>query len=340
MGSTKEFEKWKQLNAGDYHQHLKDQKDLLWHYTDFAAFESILRNNELWATDYRFMNDSTELLHALKFCFPPYNKSLSHVAKIIGQYLESTKPLPSAEVLSFSREFDSLEQWRGYSRHSVGVALGFDAAVFERVATHFGFKRLECIYTKQDKYDAIHRQIFVGNAELKKFEGLTDREHDLAEGYEEDEAAAEECNLVEGGQEARALAITYHLQMQRFMNDIVLAFKDDSFSKESEVRFASPFRDFSSNADLTRTGNHTPERAFRQRDGAIIPYSKLPLSVEGVESRHPLKAVLFGPVAQSNVLQQRARMHDFTEWFHRLTRARPATIDPPIVAFSKVPLRG
>lgn len=36
----------------------------LWHYTSYAALQGIISSKRVWATEYRFLNDREEFLHA------------------------------------------------------------------------------------------------------------------------------------------------------------------------------------------------------------------------------------------------------------------------------------
>jgi len=50
--------------AGAATQHDRpDGEKLLYHYTDTVGFQGIVREQCLWATDYRFLNDRTEMQH-------------------------------------------------------------------------------------------------------------------------------------------------------------------------------------------------------------------------------------------------------------------------------------
>jgi hypothetical protein len=48
-------------------QHVSEVHTHLYHYTDWAALNGILKTNELWASHIRFLNDQTEYLLAQKF---------------------------------------------------------------------------------------------------------------------------------------------------------------------------------------------------------------------------------------------------------------------------------
>jgi hypothetical protein len=40
--------------------------ETLWHYTSFAGFQGIITSKQIWATEYRFLNDLEEFRHAKK----------------------------------------------------------------------------------------------------------------------------------------------------------------------------------------------------------------------------------------------------------------------------------
>lgn len=116
--------------------------EILYHYTDAAGLIGMLSSGLAWATDYRFLNDKTELL---------YTNSL--IQEIAGRKLrENSSPTLTAlygalvsgkgvidedeEVFIFSmtEDPDSLSQWRAYSRSGMGFAVGFDAHVLADLA--------------------------------------------------------------------------------------------------------------------------------------------------------------------------------------------------------------
>jgi hypothetical protein len=109
----------------------------LWHYTSIQGFQGIVTSGSIYATDLRFLNDREEFTHARNIAdgivaaapeldakgFP--NKEI--LAKAVTVAFD-TGPLRKSQVFvaSFSAEEDQLGQWRGYSRGSSGVSLGFD----------------------------------------------------------------------------------------------------------------------------------------------------------------------------------------------------------------------
>ena len=44
---------------------MSSDDDSLWHYTSLSGFLGILKDQEIWVTDIRFLNDASELYHFL-----------------------------------------------------------------------------------------------------------------------------------------------------------------------------------------------------------------------------------------------------------------------------------
>lgn len=110
----------------------------LYHYTDLNALKGILTNNELWATNCMFLNDSKELSHGVQLTIDELDNT-ARQSKVFGLVFEKLKELFwgleqfAAElnigVCSFSEERDSLSLWRGYGNRSSSVSIGFDPAI-------------------------------------------------------------------------------------------------------------------------------------------------------------------------------------------------------------------
>lgn len=93
--------------------------DELWHYTTAEGFKGIIESQKLWATHAKYLNDSSELIHALTY----WDLEDSNKNKIKEQLFEKTlfeKFDPF--ILSFSSnqpEDGLLSQWRGYGEYAI-----------------------------------------------------------------------------------------------------------------------------------------------------------------------------------------------------------------------------
>ncbi|WP_230673723.1 DUF2971 domain-containing protein [Rathayibacter sp. Leaf248] len=106
----------------------------LYHYTTLAGLQGIVETGGLWASDVRYMNDSSELVYAHELIQEVVHSKFSAVenndlAQILEKYEDfatdfsyESKPY----ITCFCETDDLLSQWRGYSSQDVGVSLGFN----------------------------------------------------------------------------------------------------------------------------------------------------------------------------------------------------------------------
>lgn len=308
------------------------QGRILWHYTTWDGFKSIIQHNELWASDCRFMNDRKEFWHALEFCADLYGPEMEHVSRYIRGLLYSRdRDMPYANVFSASGEFDSLEQWRGYASSSVGVALGFDTALLTEILRLQGFTLTKCLYRDKQKSDRVRAQ--------------SQRAIDSLRGLQAQSAAATDDG--ERSRAEKAIQCTRSSDLADFLKQNGLAFKDKQFRREREIRFISDFEGLS--PEVTYIRRHGPEvvyppRAFRLRGSTVLPYAKLSLMLkaevlanngyQGAVPTHPLVAVMLGPSAEPETLE--LQTYVLCTWIRTLS---PATLPDFKVVVSEVPLR-
>lgn len=248
---------------------------LLWHYTDWEAFSSITEKEELWASDYRSMNDVKEMRHGLEVAKGMYPEAFGKLNDWIGRFLNDDTILSPADIphiISLSRDFDSLSQWRAYSQTSVGVSLGFDTQRLTEVTALHGFQRLDCVYDVEDQRAMIKAQIAAYEVAT---EGLMERVQD-------ESLSGSQRHLA-----GRSIRSRKEVEAEKLLTEIVPRFKDKAFKPEREVRLVS-----------RRTDCGLPIH-FRRKGGMIVPYFKVPLKVNDGKA-HPLIAVLVGPTDEPN----------------------------------------
>ncbi len=137
----------------------------LWHYTSCAGLQGIIASKSIWATEYRFLNDRQEFLHAKELAYqlaeeePEYVgqkfPAREHVRKAIDiafgtGYLHEDRL--RVMVASFSEEGDQLSQWKGYANDSRGVSIGLDLRGIRppsNIGTAVVFA--PCLYTDKEK---------------------------------------------------------------------------------------------------------------------------------------------------------------------------------------------
>ncbi|MDH5710609.1 MAG: DUF2971 domain-containing protein [Gammaproteobacteria bacterium] len=110
----------------------------LFHYTDLKGIDGIVGSNNLRATHYKFLNDSTEIVYGLKLLTDEIESYLNdaldedasfllrELASLYSQYDAFYGQLFKAHVISFSEDSDVLSQWRAYSNQATGFCVGFN----------------------------------------------------------------------------------------------------------------------------------------------------------------------------------------------------------------------
>jgi hypothetical protein len=111
----------------------------LYHYTGGNGLKGILESGQVWFTDYRQMNDPSELTHGID--------TAHDVARLLGTgadgrvrlFLENFADLFRHDnfagtldffIASFSRARNDLGQWRAYADNGRGFAVGFAPCMF------------------------------------------------------------------------------------------------------------------------------------------------------------------------------------------------------------------
>ncbi len=102
----------------------------LFHYTSIEGMKNIVINNNLWATDYRFLNDAQEMLDGINILKKVLKSSEHYLLNTLCERVDNEWLLTSnylnPHILSFCSTNDLLSQWRAYGGESEGVCLEFD----------------------------------------------------------------------------------------------------------------------------------------------------------------------------------------------------------------------
>jgi hypothetical protein len=139
--------------------------DILYHYTSLDALVSIVPGGKLWASDVHYLNDSSELHHAVQlFVRDVHTRQQSDppssdVALLwqLSSWLQGR--LASGHLLfvaCFTEAGDLLSQWRGYTPHARGVSLGFSSSHLLECANVQGFAFGRCIYQQSEQQRIAH----------------------------------------------------------------------------------------------------------------------------------------------------------------------------------------
>jgi hypothetical protein len=111
----------------------------VFHYTDTQAFKGVVEKAALWGTDFRYLNDSLELVYTWK----AFIDKLARLSTEPGQYseayraqLDALKLMNAIDLMAFDDAMfvacftelpDAVSQWTRYGSNGQGLALGFDS---------------------------------------------------------------------------------------------------------------------------------------------------------------------------------------------------------------------
>jgi hypothetical protein len=234
------------------------------HYTSPGELLGIIRDEFLWATNIKFLNDQHEFQHALKLIktildgTPPLAGGASfqtllqvfrdEVSKELGFIDPHTAE--SVFTISFSEETDLLSQWRGYCPGNNGYCIVFD---LEEVHKHMSGKLTSCHLVKCVYDDAVKI------AKLKEL--LNSRWQE----YTKLRDAKPRKAVIDGFARELTLLASY--------------FKHPSFNEEQEHRIVVIDQDEALRKSIE----------FREGRSSLVPYLKLPVP------RKLIKKIVIGP---------------------------------------------
>ena len=241
----------------------KGSLKFLYHYTDVTGLFNIVKDNCLWATHYKFLNDNTELRWALsraKYFLEKkrrFQKS-AFVSAFIDEALSRIDANNSpfeAYLLCLSSERDSLSQWRAYGGRK-GYAIGIDfedlSVMSFPIVEHSWFVKVE--YNKSTQDTVISTAINEVFALLRR---------------------AEKNNQRISKEWAR-------LYFDVIVAELSIYFKHPAFKDEAEWRMV-----------LVQP---TDGVSYRPTNRGLVPYLNIAFPLGG-QPRVPIKSVRLGPGA-------------------------------------------
>jgi len=257
---------------------------LLYHYTTQAGLDGILSSDSIWATHFRFMNDSMERLHGLTLfkealfrgAYEKF-KSLDASSNLVDYFEKTTANALDAYIACFCTETngstdggDRLGQWRGYAHGTQGYCLVFDSKLIDKfhAATPRASFCESCIYSEVEQYglcEQLSNDLLVGPFRDLAVESLST--HDTLR-----KAIKEGTSTLHDWNGFGSSALLYSS-----------LFKHAGFGEESEYRLVKFFTLKSDSSVIQfRPGKDNP-----------TPYIAISLALKAANS--PLKMIVVGP---------------------------------------------
>jgi hypothetical protein len=136
----------------------------LYHYTTQAGLLGIAKDRVLWMTDIRHLNDSTEFDYAIGFVRGKIDLKLreekdSHRRAFLSSLNDQLIRFEAYTryVVCFSRDGDSLSQWRAYTDNGVGFAVAVKDKVLESMADDQFHHLIKCVYDPDEQNEIINK---------------------------------------------------------------------------------------------------------------------------------------------------------------------------------------
>jgi len=227
----------------------------------------IVRNGELWASNLRYMNDSTEFAFVLDIIRNRVgylweqsedeneSKALHQLLRTISESKEM-----DAYVISFSERRDDLSQWRGYCPPGLGVCIGFKSSVLHEIAFPTPKRRKTSLDAGISQFGKV---IYLDKNSGESFDGMIKRvlSKDL-----ESLASMEQTSV-----------------LYSIMTGFAPFYKSNTFEDEAEWRLQ---------LGHSFKANKPTKIGFRIGKSTLIPYAVLDISAAGGEY---ISEVIVGP---------------------------------------------
>ena len=242
--------------------------ELLFHYTNSSGMRGILESSRLWATNYRFLNDASEVAYGMTLFESIAQARLAKaendvVAEFLGRTLHTANAFDGmfdCYIACFCERDDLLNQWRVYAGSGGGYALGLKAKEIGR--------RWGQLNTTQD---FVLRKV-VYNVELQK--------NLIAEVLNLTSLVLSEATQAVSVADANSLIARCCQFVRTEVADYLFCFKHPAFAVEEEWRLCHIVSPGEEEQVLFRDGPYglTPYVCLDPSPMAGVHHNKLPLA--------------------------------------------------------------
>lgn len=251
----------------------------LYHYTNATGLKGIFESGEMWFTDYRHLNDPSELRYGVERAHKALRGAKSGDEGLVDWFLEGTADLFSLEnldtlgffVSSFSRARNDLGQWRAYADNGRGFAIGYAPSMFK---------------IRPDLSPSPEENAFRGTVVYDADEGLS-RQREVADHAAQNfgEVLAANVELMKD----KAVGIPFMRDYGRRLISSSLIWnalttKHPAYEREQEVRLII----------MGTVEKLLPVTKTRARASEIVPYIAHPWNIRG---REDVAEIVIGPGA-------------------------------------------
>ncbi|HEY7170457.1 MAG TPA: DUF2971 domain-containing protein [Vicinamibacterales bacterium] len=280
----------------------------LYHYTTADGLIGILQSRQIWATNVRFMNDTSELAYGIRMVRAIFDevgrqaadrgirqaRLFGFVSEGIVAMLDDAERNTKHYAVSFCGNGNLLSQWRGYGQAGGGFALGIASSALRNFEAEIlpnppvdpallGVFLRKVIYEPQVQQQLVRGWV----AFLVRW---LDSRRASSDDTPEALWASEEANAV-----------------ARLLYEALVCFKHPGFAEEEEWRLIQQGR--IGRQDVCKV-------TFRARSGRIVSFSPLTFrstagqrgNGESPRNDFPLSAVTFGPTLDGEAAERALRL--------------------------------
>lgn len=295
------LENWKKSVAGG-----GVPPGLIYHYCDANALLNIFRTKSMWATGARYLNDSSELVVALRNLPKTTAKhrktktgallaELTEVMRTAGVNLLSHAIGMESYVACFSEDPDILSQWRAYADDGMGFAIGFNA---HSLRTLIGNPRTA----------TIRRMVYSGEDEQRLVDSLFEGLGGIIEPYIKLFGTPGERLTYDISQPRTWLSVRF----SEALYELTVQCKHRGFQEEKEWRIQT----------------QSTSTQFRSSRGRLVPYTVLDMTSVDSDRLMPIEEIVIGPKA-NRLDAERALMYLGEEYGYGHSGFRVSHSDAP-----------
>ncbi|MCG7546962.1 DUF2971 domain-containing protein [Pseudoalteromonas sp. Of7M-16] len=257
-----------------------ENSDIIYHYTSAEAAYFILSSQQIRMSSPEALNDSKELkvLSEALAEIVSRSKGEGHIRETDKRFFSyQIPPIVEADekehlyhIASFSKQGDSLSQWRSYSDDARGIAIGFD-------------KHELWNYIKENNSNPLSNSIDI---------------HECAYTLEEKSKVFKEISdsfLIDLFKWQNSLTTaspqTSHRTFESDILKVIPKMKTEAFKEEEEIRVVRKFskNNLSTNLREEKDNQQSPSVEFKLSNGAITSFSNLKFDPSVV------KRIILGP---------------------------------------------
>jgi hypothetical protein len=249
----------------------------LYHYTTLTGLMGILRSHQLWITDAAYLNDATEVQHALSLIQSAMAERAKGASENCCELLKRSQPGANPEdagrayyVACMCTERDLLSQWRAYGANGGGYAIGFSAC---EMATEGLVALRRVVYSRQQKAELIS--------------GVLER---LCSAFDRVSVGRSIAEL-----DKEHVLPSFAQLLASHLTEFLVTFKHEAFEEEREWRIALPFaRD-----------QHIGFVQYRASAGFAVPYMQLhPRTPTPEMPLLPIVEIVHGPTLHPDLTKK------------------------------------